>query len=200
MVLTASVGMLGCATTQAPAARNAVVPAGTSAVSTASQPNGTRGEPFSSPENGFELDQPDGNGWAVATNVTSPEGRPIPVVVAHPESGAQIVVQVSQPDSPPEDLAKMLRMRLVEEMPLEIGDTERIEMESGSEAFGFPFTIQGEANGRVAVIQVGEQIVLLVASWPQNAGGQIVRDIDAVVRSVRLPAGATPTMLRPDKA
>lgn len=158
-----------------------------------------KGQPFSAPELGFELDQPEGGDWAVARDVTSPEGRDIPVVVAHPESGAQIVVQVSRPDSTPETLAHMLKTRLEAELPMQIGEPQRIAMESGSDAYGFPFTIAGEASGRVAVIQVGDQVILVVASWPENAGSDIVNDVDGVVRSVRLPRNTDPVLLRPDK-
>lgn len=158
-----------------------------------------KGKPFSAPELGFELDQPEGDDWALATGVTSPEGRDIPVVVAHPKSGAQIVVQVSRPDSTPEALAHMLKTRLEAELPMEIGDPEQLDMESGSDAYGFPFSIVGEASGRVAVIQVGDQVILVVASWPENAGADIVNDVDGVVRSVRLPQNSDPVLLRPDK-
>lgn len=159
----------------------------------------TKGQPFSSPELGFELDQPESSGWAVATDVTSPEGREIPVVVAHPESGAQIVVQVSQPDTTPESLAHMLKTRLEDELPMDIGDPEPIAMESGDDAYGFPFAIAGEAAGRVAVIKVGNQVVLVVASWPENASSDIVDDVDGVVRSVRMPRNSDPVLLRPDR-
>lgn len=158
-----------------------------------------KGQPFSAPELGFELDQPEGGEWALATDVTSPEGREIPVVVAHPESGAQIVVQVSRPDSTPETLAHMLKTRLEAELPMQIGDPEQLSMDSGSDAYGFPFSIVGEASGRVAVIQVGDQVILVVASWPENADSDIVDDVDGVVRSVRLPQNSDPVLLRPDK-
>lgn len=157
-------------------------------------------ESFSSAELGFELDKPQGEEWALATNVKAPDGNAIPVVVAHPQSGAQIVVQVSEPIDKPEALANMLRSRLVDQTPIELGEAERIRMDAGTDAFGFGFSVKGEAKGRVAVISLGEQIVLVVASWPEDADRSIVKAIDGVVKSVRLPAGASPAALRPDKA
>jgi hypothetical protein len=160
----------------------------------------SHGTPFSSPDFGFELDKPAGNDWAVATNVVSPEGRPIPVVVAHPESGAQIVIQVSDPVDTPKTLAYMLRQKLQAEQHLDLGTPAKVTMDSGADAYGFDFAVKGEAKGRVAVIACGDQIILVVASWPVNANGQIVRDIDGVVRSVRTVSGTIRTSVRPDKA
>jgi predicted Zn-dependent protease len=169
---------------------------------TASAFHGTlaRGVPFSSPELGFELDKPAGKSWAIATNVTSPEGRPIPVVVAHPQSGAQIVIQVSDPVDSPKSLTSMLRQKLQAEKSLTLGAPQKIKNDSGSEAYGFDFAVKGEAKGRVAVISIGQQIILVVASWPENANPQVIDDIDSVVRSVRTPSGTTRASLNPDKA
>jgi hypothetical protein len=155
---------------------------------------------FNSPELGFALDRPASEGWAMATDVTSPEGRPIPVVVAHPDSGAQIVVQVSKPVGSPEELAQALRDKLKDEKTLEIGKTGRIENRSGQEAWGFPFTVKGEASGRVAIVLVGEHVVLLVASWPEKADRKLVNEVDSVVTSVRPSTDSEPTLSRPDKA
>jgi hypothetical protein len=164
------------------------------------RPDLAKGTPFSAPELGFEIDKPAGNDWAVATNVVSPEGRPIPVVVAHPQSGAQIVIQVSDPVDTPKTLAFMLRQKLQAEQHLDLGAPSRVNMDSGADAYGFDFAVKGEAKGRVAVISCGDEIILVVASWPVNANGQIVRDIDGVVRSVRTASGTIRTSVRPDKA
>lgn len=172
------------------------IPTATSVQSTAA---GSKGESYSDPALGFELDQPPGEGWALATGVSSPEGRDIPVVVAHPESGAQIVIQVSSPESSPKNLAYMLKTRLEVELPMNISDPEPLAMESGGDAYGFAFVMTGEAAGRVAVIQVGDQMVLVVASWPEDASNDIVSDIDSVVRSVRQPQGEAAKVFRRDR-
>jgi hypothetical protein len=189
---------LGCATGQVTSQSSAtglhVTPA------SLHSPSLIKGIPFSSPELGFELDKPPGGSWAIATNVTSPEGRPIPVVVAHPQSGAQIVIQVSEPVDSPRKLAAMLREKLRGEQTLQLGTAQKLQMDSGSDAYGFEFAVRGEAKGRVAVISVGDEIVLVVASWPENADPHIVQDIDGVVRSVRTPTGASHASLRPDRA
>jgi len=155
---------------------------------------------FNSPQLGFAIDKPAGDEWAMATDVTSPEGRPIPVVVAHPGSGTQIVVQVSRPLGPPHDLADMLRGKLEGERELRIGDTKRLQNKSGLEAWGFTFAVKGEASGRVAIVQVGEHVVLVVASWPEAADKKLVQAVDDVVASVRMASEAEPTLSRPDKA
>lgn len=158
-------------------------------------------ETFSSPTLGVELDKPASDGWALATDVVSPQGNAIPVVVAHPASGAQIVMQVSEAMESPKSLATMLRSKLHEEGSLELGEPTQLTLDHGGDAYGFNFSVDGEAKGRVALIQLGEQIVLVVASWPPDAGARVEKDIDGVVRSVRRPVGgATPTLLRPDKA
>lgn len=157
-------------------------------------------EPFTDTDRRFELDTPGGGAWALATDVTSPDGHAIPVVVAHPASGAQMVVQVSEPVDSVESLASMLHDRLEAEASLQVGKPSPVTNDAGSSAYGFSFKLDGEANGRVAVIDLGQQVILVVASWPAGADQSVVDDIDGMVKSVRLPAGADPAMLRPDKA
>lgn len=164
------------------------------------RPAATKGEALST-EAGFQIDRPANGEWDIATDVLSPEGRPIPVVVAHPISGAQIVVQVSELSEPPEQLAQLLRAKLAEEGFMELSDARRVETDAGADAYGFDFKVEDDALGRVALIEVAGQIVLVVASWPKSADDKLVNDIDTVVRSVR-PSGpaADPVMMRPDKA
>lgn len=197
--VTAAAGS-GCATTTRSTAPPWTVTAGTDVRAVATEPAVPHGEAYTSQELGFELDRPAGQEWALATNVLSPDGRPIPVVVAHPATGAQIVVQVSEPVDRPEALATMLKEKLSDEKSLKIGEPMKIAIDSGGEAFGFEFGVKGEALGRVAVIEVGGQIILVVASWPEDADPSVVKAIDSVVKSVRAPATVNPAMLRPDKA
>lgn len=185
-----------CASACASTRQHTSIPSTAPAQATAA---GTKGESFTDPVLGFELDQPAGDGWALATGVSSPEGRDIPVVVAHPESGAQIVIQVSTPESNPKSLAHMLKTRLEVELPMNISDPEPIAMEFGGDAYGFAFVMSGEAAGRVAVIQLGEQMILVVASWPEDASTDIVSDIDAVVKSVRQPQGEAAKVFRRER-
>jgi hypothetical protein len=109
-------------------------------------------------------------------------------------------VQVSEPVERPQALASLLHEKLDEDTALKLGQTRALRIDNGSEAYGFDFAVEGEARGRVAVIEVGEQIVLVVASWPENADPEVVEAIDGMVRSVRMPREADPVMLRPDKA
>jgi hypothetical protein len=194
----------GCATAPRALSSNGSAPippdAATASAAVSRVPATAKGVPFSSPDLGFELDKPAGSDWAVATNVTSPEGRAIPVVVAHPDSGAQIVIQVSEPVDSPRLLAGMLREKLNAEQTLALGQPRKLEMNCGSEAYGFEFAIKGEAKGRVAVISTGDQIVLVVASWPEKVDKHVVADIDGVVRSVRTSGATARATIRPDKA
>lgn len=155
---------------------------------------------WTSPELGVSLDKPHGTEWQVVTGVISPDGRPLPLVVSHEGSGAQIVVQVSEPVQTPRAMAELLHGKLGEEPTLELGDAGRVDVDSGTDAYGFTFHVDGEANGRVAIIRVGEHLVLVVASWPEDAGERIVHDVDGLVRSVREAAGAIAPAMRPDKA
>lgn len=193
---------LGCATTHRTAASaNAATNNSVETTPAASlRPAEKKSTPYTANEYGFEFDKPQGDAWALATNVTSPEGRPIPVVVAHPESGAQIVVQVSEPVESPKALAAMLREKLETEASLDLTRPERLTVNSGTEAYGFNFAVKGEAKGRVAIIEVGDEIVLVVASWPEDADKGVVDQIDGIVKSVRAPKNTAKAMLRPDKA
>jgi hypothetical protein len=85
---------------------------------------------------------------------------------------------------------------------MSVGDPRKVETDSGADAYGFDFEVENDALGRVALIEVDGQIVLVVASWPKATDKKLVQDIDAVVRSVRPSAGgaADPVLLRPDKA
>lgn len=191
----------GCTTSQG--VNRSAAPAAVScrAPTCASPAQAAPGDTFTSPEIGVELDKPKNGGWALATDVVSPQGNSIPVVVAHPESGAQIVMQVSDGLDSPKAIATLLRQKLGEEGSIKLGETTALSIDNGADAYGFDFSVDGEAKGRVALIQLGEQIVLVVASWPPDAGNKLEKDIDSVVRSVRLPtSGTTPTSLRPDKA
>jgi hypothetical protein len=196
-------GLLGftlVACASAPRPRSA---AGEWSVVAGTQPAGNsapHGDALTSDELGFTVNRPAGDDWAVATNVHSPDGSDIPIVVAHPESGAQIVLQVSERADTPQNLAEMLRSRLAAEPALDLSKPKRLTLDSGADASGFEFHVKGEAHGRVAVIDVGDHVVLVVASWPEDAGDEVVEAIDGVVKSVRQSGGATPAMLPPDKA
>jgi hypothetical protein len=193
---------VGCTSSRAAAPVGVVSQEETVPVSpvAAARPALGKGVPFTAPDRGFELDKPPGEAWALATNVTSPEGHPIPVVVAHPESGAQIVIQESDPVESPKNLTTMLREKLQSEASLNLSKPEKLSVDSGAEAYGFNFAVKGEAKGRVAVIGVGDQVVLVVASWPENADKGVVQQIDNVVKSVRSPGNTTKAVMRPDKA
>jgi hypothetical protein len=141
-------------------------------------------ETLTAPELGFSLEKPTGEAWVVATDVLSPDGHPIPLVVAH-SSGAQVVVQVSEPVDSPARLAGLLHARLSAEPTLKLGPPRSVEVDAGLAASGFGFKAGADARGRVAIIDVGEHVVLVVASWPTNAGERVVHDIDGLVRSVR---------------
>lgn len=191
----------GCATSQDVHRSTAPVSISCSAPRCAEPAQANAIDTFTSSKIGVELDKPKDGGWALATDVVSPQGNAIPVVVAHPDSGAQIVMQVSDGLDSPKAIATLLRQKLGEEGAIHLGETTALRIDNGADAYGFDFSVDGEAKGRVALIQLGEQIVLVVASWPPDAGNKLEKDVDAVVRSVRRPAsGVTPTSMRPDKA
>jgi hypothetical protein len=108
--------------------------------------------------------------------------------VAH-SSGAQIVIQVSEPVDSPDRLAGLLHARLTAEPSLKLTMPHPLQVDAGLAACGFGFKADGDADGRVAIIDVGEHVVLVVASWPARAGERVVRDVDALVRSVRAAEG-----------
>jgi len=143
-----------------------------------------RGEEWRSEELGFAIDRPESDAWAVATGVLSPDGHPIPLVLAH-EDGAQIVVQATEPVDTPANLAQLLHGRLSGEPMLKLGSPAPLRVASGREASGFRFAAEGDAKGRVAIVDCGGRIVLVVASWPEGGDVRVERDVDAVVRSVR---------------
>jgi len=162
--------------------------------------NTTSGEPIDTGDLGFRMDRPSGDHWAVAKGLTSPDGNEIPVVVAHPATGAQLVVQVAEPMESPRQLAGLLHRRLAGEQLIEMTEPRPVRVDSGEDAYGFDFRVRGEARGRVAIIEAGDRVVLVVASWPERVDHKIVEEIDQVVRSVRGNDDADPVLGRPDKA
>lgn len=143
------------------------------------------GEEWISDELELAIEKPPGDAWAVATDVVSPDGNAIPLLVAHTTTGTQIVVQVSEPVDTPERLTRMLRSRLREEEALELDETKRLKNDAGGDAYGFSFHAEDDADGRVAVIRAGDHIVLVVASWPKGVDRRVIEEVDGLVRSVR---------------
>ena len=140
LVLLAVLGGAACATTSG-SPRSAVLASPASV------------ETLTAPGLGFSVDKPNGDDWVVATDVLSPDGHPIPLVVAH-ASGAQIVIQVSEPVDSPDRLAGLLHARLTAEPALKLTVPRPVRVDAGLAASGFGFKADGDALGRVAIIDV----------------------------------------------
>ncbi len=134
---------------------------------------------------GFTLERPTGDGWSISTGVPSPDGFTIPLLVVHKRGGVQIVVQVADTDASPSKMARLLADHIKQDPAIATGSAQQIDNNAGEVAYGFGFRLGEEAAGRVAVVSMGDRMILVIASWPVGADGRLVDQVDRLVMSVR---------------
>jgi hypothetical protein len=108
----------------------------------------------------------------------------VPVIVAHRNTGAQVVVQVAPAVATPAAFAERLTNGLRTRPGFTTTEVEPIPVADG--AVGFAFTMGDQVAGRVAVVggQSGHVYVLL-ATWPQGAPPSVIAGVDEIVRSLK---------------
>lgn len=138
---------------------------------------------FVDPQTGFEISRPDGAHWQFAPGHEAPEGILVPVVVLHPATGTQVVVQITPDIATPTEFAERLAVGLRSKpgfsttVPIAVGD--------GSVS-GFNFALGDEVQGKVGILDARDgRLFVLLATWPSTAPRELVLEVDAIMGSLR---------------
>jgi len=140
----------------------------------------------------FSIERPDGDRWSFRGNAPGPGGERLPLLARAPEVGAQLIVQNADGVSSLRQLARLLADHLQSEQGVHVDDVSKLPARGG-EAYGFGFSVSDEARGRIAVVQAGEHVALVIASWPMGAPPVVAEDVETMIGSL----GPPPDAIRP---
>ena len=143
------------------------------------------GERYIDPQLGFEISRPAGN-WFFAPGQPVAEGIAVPVIVAQPESGAQVVVQVAPAVATATQFAIRLTSGLKSRPGFSTGSPAPLE--GTDDGVGFSFTMGDAVTGRVAIVPGAGRMFVLLATWPTRCAPSVVSGVDRIVRSLRTEA------------
>lgn len=133
---------------------------------------------------GFQIGRPSDSWQLDATGEVTPDGLSIPVVLRHPESGAQVVLQVVPAVATPTEMAERLTDGLREYPGFSATDPEPLRMREG--AVGFAFQMGDQVRGRVAVCEGGRgQMFMMLAAWPRGAEARVAAAVEQIFSSLR---------------
>lgn len=132
-------------------------------------------------QHGFEIERPAGEAWKFTEGRKAPEGITIPVTVVHPETGAQVVVQIAPNVAPAWEFAERLATGLSQKHGFR---TTRPQSLQGG-AVEFAFAVEDQVLGRVGVRSEEERTFVLLGTWPTDAPQHVVEDVDAIMASLR---------------
>jgi hypothetical protein len=190
----ASAVFIGCAHA-APAATSTTAPTQetTGALAVADDPLGRmplpegqeiriEGQRYVDPHLDFEISRPGGD-WLFTPGQPLTEGISVPVIVANPESGAQVVVQIAPAVATPGELAMRLERGLRTRPGFVPGAPAPLE--GTDDGVGFGFTMGDAVRGRVAILSGSGRVFVLLATWPMTSPPEIVAGVDRIVRSLR---------------
>jgi hypothetical protein len=148
------------------------------------------GDRYVNPQLGFELARPERN-WQLdpTEEAASQEGKSIPVVLRHAESGAQVFIHVAPAIATPTQYAERLNFGLRSYPGFTTSDPEPLPL--SDDAVGFSFAMGDKVQGRVAVREGGSgQVFTLMATWPSDASQGLMSEVDQIFGSVRpIPHG-----------
>ncbi len=146
------------------------------------------GQRYVDPRLDFEISRPAGD-WLFTPGQPLTEGIAVPVIVAHPQSGAQVVVQIAPAVASPGELAMRLEHGLRARPGFSPGAPAPLE--GTDDGVGFPFTMGDAVTGRVAILSGTGRVFVLLATWPTASPPAIVRGVNAIVHSLKttLPKG-----------
>lgn len=146
------------------------------------------GQRWVDPKLDFEISRPAGD-WLFAPGQPLAEGIAVPVIVAHPQSGAQVVVQIAPAVATPTEFAMRLTNGLRTRPGFNPGSPSPLE--GTDDGVGFPFTMGDSVTGRVAILSGKGRVFVLLATWPTASPSTIVQGVDQIVHSLRttLPRG-----------
>jgi hypothetical protein len=137
----------------------------------------------------FSIERPDGDRWSFRGNAPGPGGERLPLLARAPEVGAQLIVQNADGVSSLRQLARLLADHLQSEQGVHVEDVSKLPARGG-EAYGFAFSVSDEARGRIAVVQAGEHVALVIASWPMGAPPVVAEDVETMIGSLGPPPDA----------
>lgn len=140
--------------------------------------------PYVDEDLGFEIIRPSDEWLLDATNERTPEGLAIPVVLRHPPSGAQVVLQVAPAVATPTQFAE----RLTEGLRQQPGftTTDPVPLSLSDSAVGFNFQVGDGVHGRVAVREGRKgRVLMMLATWPAVAVAGVTQNVDALIQGIR---------------
>ncbi|MHB8416587.1 MAG: hypothetical protein ACYDCL_00825 [Myxococcales bacterium] len=140
------------------------------------------GRRYVDPRLDFEISRPAGD-WLFTPGQPLTEGIAVPVIVAHPQSGAQVVVQIAPAVATPGELALRLESGLRARPGFSPGSPAPLE--GTDDGVGFPFTMGDAVTGRVAILSGSGRVFVLLATWPTASPATIVTGIDHIVHSLK---------------
>jgi hypothetical protein len=186
-----ALGFVGCAHSApapqgATAKPEAVRPVADDSLGRAPLPEGQEvrieGARYVDPRLDFEISRPTGD-WLFTPGQPLTEGISVPVIVANPESGAQVVVQIAPAVATPGELAMRLERGLRSRPGFSPGAPAPLE--GTDDGVGFPFSMGDAVRGRVAILSGAHRVFVLLATWPASSPPSIVTSVDHIVRSLK---------------
>jgi hypothetical protein len=133
---------------------------------------------------GFEVSRP-GPEWQLdVTGDEGTEGIATPVVLRHPQMGAQVIIQVAPAVASPGEFAERLAQGMRGHPGFVTSDPEPLPL--SDDAVGFRFSMGDRVHGRVAV-RAGAQgrVLMLLGTWPAEASTAVPAAVDEVFRGVK---------------
>src|SRR5690606_9647780 len=103
----------------------------------------------------------------------------VPVVVLHPATGSQVVVQVTPAVATARDFAERLAVGLRSKP----GFTTTVPAGAADgSTSGFSFALGGDVSGRVGIVaDADERLFVLLATWPSDVPETVIADVDAIM-------------------
>ncbi len=136
------------------------------------------------PQLGFELSRPDGAWQLQAQDEPPDEGVVVPIILRHPASGAQVVLQVAPALASPSRFAERLNEGLRRQPGTVTSEPELVGPVDG--AVGFRFTMGEKLLGRVVILEGAEgRMLMLLATWPSASPPAVTAGLDQIFGSVR---------------
>lgn len=133
---------------------------------------------------GFEISRPSG-GWQLdATDDQTADGISIPVVMRHPSTGAQVVVQVAPAIATPTQFAQRITDGLRSHPGFTTSEPEPLNY--SDDAVGFQFAMQDAVKGRVAVMPgKSGRVYMVLATWPNGSSDAVPESVEQIFRSLQ---------------
>ena len=113
----------------------------------------------------------------------APDGGSIPLVISQAAKKAQVIVQVAPRVATAQEISTDLRDKLDEHPDIEAGKSQSLQ-KGAEESYGFGFTAEGERAGRVAVVEGGDRLFVVIGSWPANADDALKKEVNGIFDSL----------------